>query len=170
MENSDDFSMFANSTRVVTKKNEAQNKSPFSSASYMIKETYETPLIKEPVIVTAKAEVKREEKVEEEVSNVGSELQKFRKYPKKSFDKCINKMVLFNEEEYFLIREFQADLSMARRKSTIKNKDTLPRITENTIIRSGMKALLKHIAEKKLDYSTLQTEDGLTNLFNSILK
>jgi hypothetical protein len=168
MENTDDFSMFANSTRVVTKKNEAQNKSPFSSASYMIKETYETPSIKEPVIASAK--VKVEEKVEEEVSNVGTELQKFRKYPKKSYDKCINKMVLFNEEEYFLIREFQADLSMARRKSTIKNKDTLPRITENTIIRSGMKALLKHIAEKKLDYSTLQTEDGLTNLFNSILK
>jgi hypothetical protein len=128
----------------------------------MIKETYEAPPVKEPVIITPQTE--------EEVSNIGTELQKFRKYPKKSYDKCINKMVLFNEEEYFLIREFQADLSMARRKSTIKNKDTLPRITENTIIRSGMKALLKHIAEKKLDYSALQTEEGLTNLFNSILK
>jgi hypothetical protein len=79
-------------------------------------------------------------------------------------------MVLFNEEEYFMIREFSADLSMARRKSNIKNKDTLPRITENTIIRSGMKALLKHIAQKKLDYNLLQTEEGLTDLFNSILK
>jgi hypothetical protein len=69
-----------------------------------------------------------------------------------------------------MIREFAADLSMARKKSTIKNKDTLPRITENTIIRSGMKALLKHIADKKLDYSTLQTEEGLTDLFVSILK
>ena len=76
------------------------------------------------------------EPVEEEITSVGSELQKFRKYPKRSFDKCINKMVPFNEEEYFMIREFSADISMARKKSTIKNKDTLPRITENTIIRS----------------------------------
>jgi hypothetical protein len=155
MDNSEDFSMFATSPRVTSKK------SPFASASNIMKESYEAPPKQEAVHV---------EKMEEEISNVGTELQKFRKYPKKSFDKCINKMVLFNEEEYFMIREFAADLSMARKKSTIKNKDTLPRITENTIIRSGMKALLKHIADKKLDFSTLQTEEGLTDLFVSILK
>jgi hypothetical protein len=155
MDNSEDFSMFATSPRVTSKK------SPFASASNIMKESYEAPPKQEAVHV---------EKMEEEISNVGAELQKFRKYPKKSFDKCINKMVLFNEEEFFMIREFAADLSMARKKSTIKNKDTLPRITENTIIRSGMKALLKHIADKKLDFSTLQTEEGLTDLFVSILK
>lgn len=160
MDNNEDFSMFATSPRVTSKK------SPFASASNMMKENYEAPTREE-----APAPVQKQiHKTEEEVSNVGSELQKFRKYPKKSFDQCINKMVLFNEEEYFMIREFTADLSMARKKSSIKNKDTMPRITENTIIRTGMRALLKHIADKKLDLSTLQTEEALTDLFNSILK
>jgi hypothetical protein len=159
MDNNEDFSMFATSARVTTKQSEIPKKSPFASASNMIKETYEAPITKP-----------KEEKREVEVLNVGTELQKFRKYPARSFDKCINKMVPFNEEEYFMIREFAADLSIARKKSTIKNKDTLPRITENTIIRTGMRALLKHIADKNLDYSTLQTEEGLTDLFNSILK
>jgi hypothetical protein len=166
MDTTDDFSMFANSSRVVAKKNEIPNKSPFASASNIMKESYQAP------IAIPKEEVKTQthSETDNEIGNIGSELQKFRKYPKKSFDQCINKMVLFNEEEYFMIREFSADLSMARRKSNIKNKDTLPRITENTIIRSGMKALLKHIAQKKLDYNLLQTEEGLTDLFNSILK
>ncbi len=167
MDNSDDFSMFANSSRVVSRKNEIPTKSPFTSSSQIMKETYG------PAPTLHKTEIKTNpiaENQNEDLSNIGSELQKFRKYPKKSFDKCINKMVLFNEEEFFMIREFAADLSMARRKSTIKNKDTLPRITENTIIRAGMKALLKNIAEKKLDYNSLQTEEGLTELFNSILK
>lgn len=162
MDNTEDFSMFATSPRVTSKQSDAPKKSPFASATHMIKETYETPAKAGPQTNTFSKE--------EEIVNVGSELQKFRKYPKRSFDKCINKMVPFNEEEYFMIREFSADISMARKKSTIKNKDTLPRITENTIIRTGMRALLKHIAEKKLDLNQLQTEEGLSDLFNSILK
>jgi len=94
MDNTEDFSMFATSPRVTSKQSEAPKKSPFASATQMIKETYEASTQTD---TTHQMQPKKKEVVmEEEIINVGSELQKFRKYPKKSFDKCINKIMKKN--------------------------------------------------------------------------
>ncbi len=106
----------------------------------------------------------------EEVGNVGSELQKFRKYPTKTYDKFLNKMVTLNEEEFYLIRDLSAEISMARKRSTISNKGSLPRITENTIIRAALKAMFSKIGSTNTDLTTLQTEEALEAYFNSLLK
>jgi len=106
----------------------------------------------------------------EEVGNVGSELQKFRKYPQKTYDKFLNKMVTFNEEEFYLIRDLSAEISIARKRSNISNKGSLPRITENTVIRAALKAVFSKIGSTNADLTTLQTEEALENYFNSLLK
>lgn len=106
----------------------------------------------------------------EEIGNIGSELQKFRKYPTKTYDKFLNKMVTFNEEEFYLIRDLSAEISMARKRSTIANKGSLPRITENTVIRAALKAVFSKIGSNGTDLTTLQTEEALESYFNSLLK
>lgn len=106
----------------------------------------------------------------EEVGNVGSELQKFRKYPTKTYDKFLNKMVTFNEEEFYLIRDLSAEISIARKRSNISNKGSLPRITENTVIRAALKAVFSKIGSTSTDLTTLQTEEALESYFNSLLK
>lgn len=107
---------------------------------------------------------------EQEIGSVGSELQKFRKYPAKTYDKFLNKMVTFNEEEFYLIRDMASEISMARKKSNIPNKGSLPRITENTVIRAALKALFSKIGKTSTDLTTLQTEEALEAYFNSLLK
>lgn len=106
----------------------------------------------------------------EEIGNVGSELQKFRKYPTKTYDKFLNKMVTFNEEEFYLIRDLSSEISMARKRSSIPNKGALPRVTENTVIRAALKAMFSKIGGTSTDLSTLQTEEALESYFNSLLK
>ena len=107
---------------------------------------------------------------EEPIGNIGSELQKFRKYPQKKYDTFINKMVLFNEEEFFLIRDLSSEISIARKRSSIPNKGSLPRVTENTVIRAALKAVFQKIGKTNLNVAHLQTEEELEHYFNSLLK
>ena len=70
-------------------------------------------------------------------------------------------MVTLNEDEFYLIRDLSSEISMARKRSTIANKGSLPRVTENTIIRAALKAMLSKIGKTNTDLSTLQTEEAL---------
>ena len=112
----------------------------------------------------------RREESADQIGNVGSELQKLRKYPEKKYDQLLSKVVLFNEEEYFLIRDLASEISIAKKRSTIANKGSLPRVTENTVIRAALKAICSKIGKSNLDLSTLQTEEALERYFNSLLK
>ena len=175
--NQDDFNFFANSKRV-KKEEPVAVKSPLDNSSKW--NIQEEPKRSISEIVEKKLEataVKQEQSPpkanysnEESIGNVGAELQKYRKYPTKTYDKFLNKMVLFNEEEFYLIRDLSAEISMARKRSTIANKGSLPRITENTIIRAALKAVFSKIGNNGTDLSTLQTEEALESYFNSLLK
>ena len=177
--NHDDFSFFANSKRI--KKDEPViTKSPLDAGSkWDIQEE-----IKISNLETNRAErkfeaapVKTEPVInkfsspnEDQIGNVGSELQKFRKYPTKTYDQLINKMVLFNTEEFHLIRDLASEISIARKRSSIPNKGSLPRVTENTVIRAALSAIFSKIGKTNTDLTTLQTEESLENYFNSLLK
>ena len=150
--NLDDFNIFATSKRI--KKEEPQPaKSPLEAPSTWVKE-----------------EMAPQKASEESIGNVGTELQKFRKYPQKTYDKLLSKMVLFNEEEFFLIRDLASEISIARKRSSIPNKGSLARITENTVIRAALSAIFLKIGKTNTDLSTLQTEEALQAYFNSLLK
>ncbi len=176
----ENFDFFATGKRV-KKEEPAPVKSPLSSSMKWGMPEEKREASTEAIIETKKEEIRssasistpsnmRQVHTEEEIGNVGSELQKFRKYPQKKYDKLMNKMVLFNEEEYFLIRDLASEISMARKRSTIANKGSLPRITENTVIRAALKAMFQKIGRTNTDLSTLQTEEALENYFNSLLK
>ena len=79
-------------------------------------------------------------------------------------------MVLFNEEEFFLIRDLSSEISIARKRSSIPNKGSLPRITENTVVRAALKAVFQKIGKTNLNVLNLQTEEDLENYFSSLLK
>jgi hypothetical protein len=184
----DDFSIFATSKRI-KKEEPGAYKSPLDTGSKWSQEDDKTEE-KVEVRTEKRPEVQIEKKVEmrteapktasvqttsplnnaEEIGNVGSELQKFRKYPTKTYDKFLNKMVTFNEEEFYLIRDLSAEISLARKRSTILNKGSLPRITENTVIRAALKAVFSKIGSNNTDLTTLQTEEALESYFNSLLK
>ena len=171
----EDFSMFATGKRI--KKEEViAPKSPLDSGSKWNihnevqaeapKREYQPP----PVAAQPVIQVRTQTINDEEIGNVGSELQKFRKYPQKKYDTLMNKMVLFNEEEYFLIRDLSSEISLARKRSNIVNKGSLPRITENTVIRAALKAVFSKIGKSPMDMTMLQTEEALEAYFNSLLK
>lgn len=107
---------------------------------------------------------------ENPIGNIGTELQKLRKYPERHYDKLMNKVVMFNPEEYFLVRELASEISLARKRSSIPNKGELPRVTENTVIRAALKAIFSKIGKTNTDFTALQTEESLENYFNSLLK
>jgi hypothetical protein len=112
----------------------------------------------------------KEKLQENEKDNIGSELQKFRRYPEKVYDVLKRKTVTLSDDDYLIIRELATDISISRRKSKIPNKETLPRITESTIIRSAMKAICKNIENSKTDLTCLQTEEALVHFFESLMK
>jgi hypothetical protein len=184
--NMDDFSIFATSKRV-KKEEPGAYKSPLDTGTKWAAQEE----VQHEVRIEKRAEVRVEaqrpvsqESVSrplmntstsavnsnDEVGNIGSELQKFRKYPTKTYDKFLNKMVTFNEEEFYLIRDLSAEISMARKRSNISNKGSLPRITENTVIRAALKAVFSKIGSTNTDLTTLQTEEALESYFNSLLK
>ena len=190
----DDFSIFATSKRI-KKEDPGLYKSPLDSnskwevqadpiAEKPIERQIETPRIARPEVQNSRPasyqpeiiskpianNIPQSQNSYEDVGNVGSELQKFRKYPAKTYDKFLNKMVLFNEEEFYLIRDLSAEISMARKRSNIPNKGSLPRITENTVIRAALKVVFSKIGNTSMDLSTLQTEEALESYFNSLLK
>lgn len=192
--NIDDFSIFATSKRI-KKEEPGPYKSPLDTNSkWGIQEDRpieksaekqaEAPRYSAPEVQAVRAASYHQEAVSspaqratpqaqntyEDVGNVGSELQKFRKYPQKTYDKLMNKMVLFNEEEYFLVRDLASEISMARKRSSMPNKGSLPRITENTVIRAALKAVFSKIGRTNTDLTTLQTEEALESYFNSLLK
>jgi hypothetical protein len=104
------------------------------------------------------------------IDNIGTELQKFRRYPAKIYDVLKRKTVTLSDDDYLVIRELATDISIARRKSKIPNKETLPRITESTIIRSAMRAVCQKIENSKTDLTSLQTEESLVKFFESMMK
>lgn len=177
----DDFSFFATGKRV-SKETAAPAKSPLDSGNkWAVQEErvevrQETQLVSQP---QRQEEVRapryettqaiKEESVEQ-IGNVGTELQKLRKYPEKKYDQLLSKVVLFNEDEYFMIRDLASEISIAKKRSTIANKGSLPRVTENTIIRAALKAICSKIGKSNLDLTTLQTEEALERYFNSLLK
>jgi hypothetical protein len=126
--------------------------------------------IKKEEMIQAETPPAPQKTSEESIGNVGTELQKFRKYPQKTYDKLLSKMVLFNEEEFFLIRDLASEISIARKRSSIPNKGSLARITENTVIRAALSAVFLKIGKTNIDLSTLQTEEALQAYFNSLLK
>lgn len=177
--NQEDFNFFATGKRV--RKDEPVLKSPLDSGSKwnIQEETQIQPRvaseqpshIKPETFSNIQPEIRKPVQFKnEEIGNVGSELQKLRRYPQKSYDKFLNKMVTFNEEDFYLIRDLSAEISMARKKSNIANKGTLPRVTENTIIRAALKAMFSKIGNGGIDLNSLQTEEGLESYFNSLLK
>lgn len=194
--NMDDFSIFATSKRV-KKEEPGPYKSPLDTGTKWAAQEEVQP--QPEVRIEKRQEIQVEKRVEvrpetqksvpqestsklsmnvesssknsfDEVGNVGSELQKFRKYPQKTYDKFLNKMVTFNEEEFYLIRDLSAEISIARKRSNISNKGSLPRITENTVIRAALKAVFSKIGNNNTDLTTLQTEEALEAYFNSLLK
>lgn len=182
--NQDDFSFFAGGNRV-KKTDPVQAKSPLAATNKWdlvvdepiqenrIQAKSQINRIETPYKVTPEPKPVFKEQLQnnnEPIGNVGAELQKFRQYPQKKYDTLLNKMVLFNEEEYFLIRDLASEISLARKRSTIQNKGSLPRITENTIIRAALKAMFSKIGKTSIDLSTLQTEEALENYFNNLLK
>lgn len=182
----DDFSIFATSKRV--KKEElSPYKSPLDTGTKWTSQEEVQPEVRIEKKAEARVESSRSQQHEkvirtdknlsaneassvEDIGNVGSELQKFRKYPQKTYDKFLNKMVTFNEEEFYLIRDLSAEISIARKRSSISNKGSLPRITENTIIRAALKAMFSKIGNSGMSLNSLQTEEGLEAYFNSLLK
>lgn len=179
----DEFNFFATSKRV-KKEEPGPYKSPLDTGSkWDIKDDIELSL-KNEKRATSHIETQKSASQEgisrpatptptysnEEIGNIGSELQKFRKYPQKTYDKFLNKMVTFNEEEFYLIRDLSAEISIARKRSNISNKGSLPRITENTVIRAALKAVFSKLGSNSTDLSTLQTEEALESYFNSLLK
>lgn len=178
--NQEDFSFFAAGNRV--KKTEAKEiKSPLSATNKWDFQE-ETPTsstttnnhrIETPYKINQEPQQTStiERQINEEpIGNIGSELQKFRKYPEKKYDQLLSKVVTFNEEDFYLIRDLASEISMARKRSSIPNKGTLPRITENTIIRTALKAVFSKIGNSNMDLTTLQTEEALENYFNNLLK
>lgn len=187
----DDFSIFATSKRI-KKEEPGAYKSPLDTgtkwsaqeeqqAVQRAEERIEVRIEKRPEVhIEKKVEMRTEASrsvstsssvsTNEEIGSIGSELQKFRKYPTKTYDKFLNKMVTFNEEEFYLIRDLSAEISLARKRSTISNKGSLPRITENTVIRAALKAVFSKIGSNNTDLTTLQTEEALESYFNSLLK
>ena len=176
---SEDFGIFATSKRI---KKEEPNpiKSPLDASSKwgMQNEFHsEKPvenhktlnLANNPEIIVQNISTQIHD-VEDPIGNIGTELQKFRKYPQKKYDTYINKMVLFNEEEFFLIRDLSSEISIARKRSSIPNKGSLPRITENTVVRAALKAVFQKIGKTNLNVLNLQTEEDLENYFSSLLK
>jgi hypothetical protein len=161
--NHDDFSFFAGGKRV-KKEDIIPAKSPLNATNKWNLQT------EEPVQIKTQVQKVEVQILEEPIGNIGSELQKFRKYPEKTYDKYLNKMVTFNEEDFYLIRDLSSEISMARKRSQIPNKGSLPRITENTVIRAALKAIFSKIGNSNLDLSTLQTEEALENYFNRLLK
>ena len=159
--NLDDFNIFATSKRIKKEEPVIALRSPLESQA-------NTNWVKEEEKVVVKSTPAIN--VEENLGNVGAELQKFRKYPTKTYDKLINKMVLFNSEEFHLIRDLASEISIARKRSSIQNKGSLPRITENTVIRAALSAVFSKIGKTNMDLTTLQTEEALENYFNTLLK
>lgn len=160
--NLDDFNIFATSKRIKKEEPVIALRSPLESqanTNWAKEGEREVALKSTPPI-----------NVEENLGNVGAELQKFRKYPTKTYDKLINKMVLFNSEEFHLIRDLASEISIARKRSSIQNKGSLPRITENTVIRAALSAIFSKIGKTNMDLTTLQTEEALENYFNTLLK
>jgi len=176
---SEDFGIFATSKRI-KREEPAPIKSPLDSNSKwgMQNEFHQEKQVENhktiqpargPEIILQ--DIKNQVQVEEEpIGNIGAELQKFRKYPQKKYDTYINKMVLFNEEEFFLIRDLSSEISLARKRSSIPNKGSLPRITENTVVRAALKAVFQKIGKTNLNVLNLQTEEDLENYFSSLLK
>ena len=160
----DEFSIFATGKRI-KKEEPLPVKSPLEMNTSWGRGEVAQNLDPAPVPQPASAKI-----TEENIGNVGAELQKFGKYPKKTFDKLLSKMVLFNEEEFFLIRDLSSEISIARKRSSMPNKGSLPRITENTVIRAALRAVFQKIGKTNIDLSTLQTEEALENYFNSLLK
>lgn len=184
--NIDDFSIFATSKRI-KKEEPGPYKSPMDTGTkWAIQEEAQPEVRVEKraeVRVEAQSPAPQEKAVKkemnvssfvtnsvEEVGNVGAKLQKLRKYPKKTYDKFLIKMVTFNEEEFYLIRDLSAEISLARKRSNISSKGSLPRITENTVIRAALKAVFSKIGSTNTDLTTLQTEEALESYFNSLLK
>ncbi|MBC7540174.1 MAG: hypothetical protein H7281_15220 [Bacteriovorax sp.] len=180
----DDFSIFATSKRI-KKEEPGAYKSPLDTGTKWSAQEENRVEERTEIRIEKRPEVHIEKKVEmraeaprsvsasnnnEEIGNIGSELQKFRKYPTKTYDKFLNKMVTFNEEEFYLIRDLSAEISLARKRSSIANKGSLPRITENTVIRAALKAVFSKIGSNNTDLTTLQTEEALESYFNSLLK
>jgi hypothetical protein len=172
----DDFNIFATSKRV-KKEEPGPYKSPLDTNTKW--ETQEIiskdnqnsrPTSYQQIVKSDPSINLQASNAEELIGNVGSELQKFRKYPQKTYDKLINKMVLFNEEEFYLIRDLSSEISIARKRSSMSNKGTLPRITENTVIRAALRAVFQKIGKTNVDLSTLQTEEALEHYFNSLMK
>lgn len=176
--NQEDFSFFAGGNRV--KKNETKEvKSPLSPTNKWDFQDETPPTktkdfkVETPFRVTPETTSLPKTDIqsnEEPIGNIGSELQKFRKYPEKKYDQLLSKVVTFNEEEFYLIRDLASEISMARKRSNIPNKGALPRITENTIIRAALKAVFSKIGNSNLDLTTMQTEEALENYFYNLLK
>lgn len=167
--NSNDLDFFATGKRI-KKEEQAPVKSPLeTSTKWGIQNKVEQKL-QEQSRDERQVSAAAPKNTDEQIGNVGSELQKFRKYPTKTYDKFLNKMVTFNEDEFYLIRDLSCEISMARKKSNIQNKGTLPRVTENTVIRAALKAMFSRIGKTSTDLSTLQTEEALENYFNGLLK
>jgi hypothetical protein len=176
--NQEDFSFFAGGNRV--KKTETKEiKSPLSATNkWDIQEETPAPKVNNHRVETPyklNTEIQSTSNIEtksteEPIGNIGSELQKFRKYPEKKYDQLLSKVVTFNEEDFYLIRDLASEISMTRKRSSIPNKGALPRITENTIIRAALKAVFSKIGNSNLDLTTLQTEEALENYFNNLLK
>ncbi|MDD4976551.1 MAG: hypothetical protein PHY93_19500 [Bacteriovorax sp.] len=186
----DDFNIFATSKRI-KKEEPGPYKSPLETNAkwgiqpdQIVEKQVETPRPVTPEVQNSRPASYQQEVIAkpatvvtpqaqnayEDIGNVGSELQKFRKYPAKTYDKLINKMVLFNEEEFYLIRDLSSEISIARKRSSMPNKGSLPRITENTVIRAALKAVFSKIGKTNTDLTTLQTEEALESYFNSLLK
>ncbi len=176
---SEDFGIFATSKRI-KKEEPTPNKSPLEANSkWGIQNDFQhekqvehhknlQPANNPEIIIQ---NISTQVLIEEDpIGNIGAELQKFRKYPQKKYDTYINKMVLFNEEEFFLIRDLSSEISIARKRSSIPNKGSLPRITENTVVRAALKAVFQKIGKTNLNVLNLQTEDDLENYFSSLLK
>ena len=108
--NIDDFSIFATSKRV-KKEEPTAYKSPLDTGTKWTAQEEvqaEVRIERRPEVRVEAQRPTPQESVSkpsintsEEVGNVGSELQKFRKYPTKTYDKFLNKMVTFNEEEFY---------------------------------------------------------------------
>lgn len=102
--------------------------------------------------------------------NKGHQLQKFRKYPERKFDKLVSKILYIEPETLQLCRDIAVEISLARKTLDLDKNNPLPRFSENTVIRAAVKAILHSEKIANIDLRTIQTESALEDFFRSLLK
>lgn len=105
----------------------------------------------------------------EKSENKGSQLQKFRKYPERKFDKLISKILYIEPETLQMCRDIAVEISLARKTLDLDKNNPLPRFSENTVIRAAVKAILHSEKIANVDLRTIQTEDSLEEFFRGLL-